>query len=423
MNQLTAADAADLSVEHPLLRSAPQLGHGLGAVASDWDAAEVWLQAITGKNRSPETLATYRFHLAKLRWYCENAGRVTPSRWSVQDVTAFRGFLEQLPVEALCAKIGKRFVADGEDGYTPFRKQPAAGSQADILRFVHAMFVAWHAMAYVRINPMGLGGAGARRKINTGRAITEDLYELVLSTMEASDMKTFTDRQKYVRDRFMLLALRELGLRASELVHATMGAFYQLSDPKSKKRYWVFLVSEASAKGGTERRVPVTRVLLDALGIYREAFGLGAHPEPQDTTALLLSPRTTEVKIGGRVLRSAADRRFFGAWGEVGTRQAVYKIFKGRFAQAAATLDGAGEFESAAALRRASPHWLRHSFAKATLLSGQTLREVASLLGHASTDTTMVYTDQDALDLIRALERESPGTVAEEDALLPLAPN
>ena len=30
------------------------------------------------------------------------------------------------------------------------------------------------------------------------------------------------------------------------------------------------------------------------------------------------------------------------------------------------------------------------------------MREVASLLGHASVDTTIIYTNQDALDLIRA---------------------
>jgi len=41
-------------------------------------------------------------------------------------------------------------------------------------------------------------------------------------------------------------------------------------------------------------------------------------------------------------------------------------------------------------LDKASPHWLRHTFAKAALLQGQSMREVAGLLGHASMDTTMV---------------------------------
>lgn len=42
------------------------------------------------------------------------------------------------------------------------------------------------------------------------------------------------------------------------------------------------------------------------------------------------------------------------------------------------------------------------------------MREVASLLGHASIDTTMIYTEQDALDLARALERQAPNNIAVE---------
>jgi len=37
------------------------------------------------------------------------------------------------------------------------------------------------------------------------------------------------------------------------------------------------------------------------------------------------------------------------------------------------------------------------------------MREVANLLGHKSMDTTMVYTNQDALDSVRAYEPENMG--------------
>lgn len=49
---------------------------------------------------------------------------------------------------------------------------------------------------------------------------------------------------------------------------------------------------------------------------------------------------------------------------------------------------------------------------------GQSMREVASLLGHASVDTTMIYMDQDALDLVRAMERTSPDAIAVERSTL-----
>ena len=185
-----------------------------------------------------------------------------------------------------------------------------------------------------------------------------------------------------------------------------MTAFYQLSDPKTKNRYWIFHVNSATAKGGKEWRVPVTRTLLKSLEDYRMAFGLSPQPGPSEKMGLLLSPHTQPMMIGAKSVRSAADRRFFGQWKELGTRQHLYAIVKDRLKATSAVLRQDGKETLANELDAASPHWLRHTFAKAALLQGQTMREVASLLGHSSVDTTMVYTDQDALDLVRSYDRE-----------------
>ncbi|WP_020655591.1 tyrosine-type recombinase/integrase [Massilia niastensis] len=68
--------------------------------------------------------------------------------------------------------------------------------------------------------------------------------------------------------------------------------------------------------------------------------------------------------------------------------------------------------EGASRLRDASSHWLRHTFAMATLLKGQEIRSVAALLGHSSVNTTMVYTGQQTLDLVRAFEEAEPHSLA-----------
>lgn len=397
-----------------LMVAAAQPDHGLGPVVDDWHAAEVWLRSVARKSRSgsDETAATYRFHLAKLRWYCEQVRRATPSRWTLQDVEAFKEFLADVPTDALCARVGRRYANPAEPGYTPFRKQPAEGSRADIERFVHALFKAWHNTGYIRINPMAIEGAGARRTINAHRAIDIDLYDLVLATMEREQFDRPSARQTNMRDRFVLVALRELGLRASEIVGSTMGAFQQMSDPKTKRRYWVFRVDASVGKGGKERWVPVTRTLLKTLEDYRVTFRLSPHPAPSDKTALLLSPYTRPMLIGGRAIRSVADRRFFTAWKELTTRQHLYAIVKARLKATSALLHSEGS-ALAEQLDKASPHWLRHTFAKAALLQGQSMREVAGLLGHASMDTTMVYTNQDALDAVRAFERDNMGPASE----------
>ena len=397
-----------------LMIAAAQPDHGLGPVVDDWHAAEVWLRSVARKSRSDssETVTTYRFHLTKLRWFCEQVRRVTPSRWTLQDVEAFKGFLADVPADALCARVGRRYANQAEPGYTPFRKQPAAGSRADIERFVHALFKAWHNTGYIRINPMAIEGAGARRTINAHRAIDVDLYELVLATMEREKFDRPSARQANMRDRFILIALRELGLRASEIVGSVMSAFQQLSDPKTKRRYWVFHVGASVAKGGKERWVPVTRTLLQAFEDYRVAFGLAPLPTSTDKTTLLLSPYTRTVLIGGKPIRSAADRRFFSAWKELTTRQHMYAIVKARLKTTSMMLHAEGS-ALANQLDQASPHWFRHTFAKAALLQGQSMREVAGLLGHASMDTTMVYTNQDALDAVRAFERDNMGPASE----------
>lgn len=331
-----------------------------------------------------------------------------------------KGFLAQLPLEALCARVptvkGKdkpgRFVRQGEPGYTPFQKQPSAGSRSDIERFVHAMFKAWRETSYIRLNPMALDGAGSRRTINAHRSVDVDVYKLVLQTIEEEQFDRSAARQTNLRDRFIFISLRELGLRASELVGSSMNAFQQISDPKTARRYWIFRVEAAVAKGGKARSVPMTGTLLKALEDYRMAVDLAPQPSLSDNGALLLSPHTRPVLIARQAVRSASDRRFFGAWKELMTRQHLYALVKARL-KATATQLRCQHPHLADQLEKASPHWLRHTFAKAALLHGQSMREVATLLGHTSMDTTMVYTDQSAIDSVRAFERDNMGVARE----------
>jgi len=387
--------------------------HILGEVADDWHAIEVWLAAVASNSRNGKTstLETYRYHLAKLRWFCENVLGRSPSQWSMQDVDAFRTFLTHVPVQFLP-------VEKGAANHTPFRSQPSPSTQCDIMRFTKSMFGALHASGYLRLNPMALMKAPAARRLDVSRALQLDVYETVLQVMDEQDQVDVTDRRQHLRDRFILVCLREAGLRATELVGATMGAFTQLADPETRRTYWVLEVSTDNAKGGKERTVPVTSLLMDALIAYRLAFGLAAYPAHGDRTPLLLSPRTKKIIMKGGTIQRASDKRFFGAWGCVGTRQGLNKIIKARLGGAAVHIEAHGDKAKADRLREASAHWLRHTFATAAVLKGQDIRVVASLLGHSSVETTMGYTRQEALDLVRSAEKVEPGALARLDSAL-----
>ena len=58
--------------------------------------------------------------------------------------------------------------------------------------------------------------------------------------------------------------------------------------------------------------------------------------------------------------------------------------------------------------RRVSPHTLRHTFATHLLRAGADIRVVQELLGHASLDTTAIYTHLDLGELRHVVERSHP---------------
>ena len=390
--------------------AAPQPVHSLGPVADDWEAINVWLAAVADNSRSGsnETLKTYRYHLAKLRWYCERELGRPPSTWTLQDVKAFRNYLAQLPASSL-RTIN---IAPGAPDYSPFQKQPGVSTQSDIMRFTKAMFSALHRTGYLRLDPMALVQAPKQRRLDKKRAVGDDLFDLVLQVMAEAPRPTQKDHQIYLRDCFIFICLRESGLRASELIGAKMDAVGLLYNPNSGNTYWAMTVKAETAKGGKQRTVPVSVAFLEAFIAYRRAFGLDPMPGPSTQQyGLVLSVRTKKREIGSRI-KSASDRRLFGEWRDVGSRQGLHGIIKGRIRDAVLLLEQAGDGASAAHLDRVSAHWLRHTFAMTSLLSGQDLRSVATSLGHASVDTTMGYTEQDAIDLIESWERETPGRVA-----------
>ncbi len=108
-------------------------------------------------------------------------------------------------------------------------------------------------------------------------------------------------------------------------------------------------------KGDKERRVPLGAPIRQALKAYLKDA----------------RPGWVRPTSGRHVLLSTRGRPF--------SRQSIWKLVKS--AALAADLDP-----------RVSPHTLRHSFATDLLRGGADLRSVQEMLGHASIDTTQIYT-------------------------------
>ncbi|WP_136515713.1 tyrosine recombinase XerC [Geomonas edaphica] len=159
-----------------------------------------------------------------------------------------------------------------------------------------------------------------------------------------------------LRDRAVLETLYSCGLRVSELTGMNVG---DLDLPGALVR--------VLGKGGKERIVPVGSCARDALAAYLEERG-----NPQSSDPLILNAR------GGRL-----------------TRRSIARIVDAHMLLIAA-------------MRKVSPHTLRHTFATHLLEGGADLRAIQELLGHASLSTTQKYTHVSIDKLMEVYDKAHP---------------
>jgi site-specific recombinase XerD len=160
-------------------------------------------------------------------------------------------------------------------------------------------------------------------------------------------------------------------------VGAAMGSIYT----EGNDRWWI----DVLGKGNKPRRLPVPPDMLDAFRTYRQAFGLLPQTGRTDRTPLVLSSRSRDL---ARI-----------------TDEAASEAIKAIFADAALVADGRGDPDTAATLRQASAHWLRHSMLTNHANNGVQLKTLQDTAGHANIATTAAYlhkTDNERYDEIIA---------------------
>lgn len=171
------------------------------------------------------------------------------------------------------------------------------------------------------------------------------------------------DEPVALRDRAMLELLYAAGLRITELVTL------DVDDVDLEAR-----TVRCLGKGSRERLVPFGRPARAAL----EAWIVRGRPAHAPDGPQLLCNRR-----GGRL-----------------TRQGGWKIIKKRA-------------EAVGLAARVSPHTLRHSFATHFLDGGGDVRVVQELLGHASVNTTQIYTLVSRARLRAVYEQAHPRALAD----------
>jgi integrase/recombinase XerD len=167
------------------------------------------------------------------------------------------------------------------------------------------------------------------------------------------------DASRTARNRITLLLLYGLGCRVSELIGLNLQDYNETAA-------WLSVIG----KGNKERAVPLTEHLARELKAYLET----ARPNlgRESTPAILINDR------GHRPSRVDVWR-WLAAW------------------SAKAGFD-----------EPVNPHRFRHGCATALLEAGADLRSIQMLLGHASIQTTQIYTSVTAKNLTETVEQHHP---------------
>ncbi|AEA65581.1 site-specific integrase [Burkholderia gladioli] len=346
---------------------------------TDLQAVNAWI-AIRGA-RSAQTQRAYRREAERLLLWAIVAKGKPLSSLNTLDVAEY---LEQFLANPQPAErwIGRGGVERFDPAWRPFAGPLSARSRDTARRILTAMGAWLVRQQYLRVNPFEGLAAAAPVPIDTaGRTLTHAQWRYVLQTVwqpepvlgaepDRSDAAR-ADRIRRQRDAFVLLLAYATGMRRAELAAATTGDLSRKALDGALEDAYVLRVD---GKGRRRREVPMPARLMDLLRAE-----LRARAEP---LSLETAPADTPL-VAHLVTGAALHPNTIGA------------LFKGIFARAAERL--APSYPGAAAdLQRASTHWLRHTFANHGLDAGADIRDMQSLLGHASLATTTHYAKGDA---------------------------
>jgi site-specific recombinase XerD len=355
---------ADLDGRHGTNRATD--GRAQIAADNDIDAIKAWLARFVD---TKTTFDNYRKEAERLLLWCAIEREKPLSSISHEDWLCYKEFLSNpQPAFRWVTAEGRKFPRS-DAHWRPFAGPLAPASRRQAAVILNALF-SWLVNAgYLAGNPLALSRERKKRSATrVTRYLDDDIWAGVKATIDVLPRETSREREHYFRLRWLFTLLYICGLRISEVIGTSMGAFFHRRDKLGDDRWWL----EVLGKGDKLRIVPATSELMVELGRYRRELGMAPYPVPGETAPLLLP-------IGGK------HRKL--------TRGGVHAIVKQVFERTVNSFRERGpDFESdAIRIQQASAHWLRHTAGSHMTNSAVDLRHVRDNLGHESISTTNTY--------------------------------
>jgi site-specific recombinase XerD len=348
--------------------------HADDAITEATTDIELAREFIAHGELSAKSIQNTQKELFRFLTWCREEARKTLGQLNVADLNAYKEFLKNPPPEWVSTTKWPRT----DPRYRPFTGPLSDPSRRQAMISVKGLLGFAEQTGYLRRNPAALvRNVRAPSASRITRYLTQDAIALAVDTVATRPAASPAAVKRRERDRFLLVAFAHTGARLNEIVGAAMGSIYT----EGNDRWWLDVVG----KGNKPRRLPVPPDMLDAFRRYRQAFDLAPQTSRTDRTPLVLSSRT-------RGLARITD-------------EAASEAIKAVFADAAQVADARGDADTAATLRQASAHWLRHSMLTNHANNGVQLKTLQDTAGHANIATTAAYlhkTDNERYDEIMA---------------------
>ncbi|WP_420890734.1 tyrosine-type recombinase/integrase [Cupriavidus metallidurans] len=322
----------------------------LGAV-DDAQALALFLRDRTG--RSSHTLRAYGAELRRLMRWCGTHGFGPLSDLTRQQLLAYRHTLEH-----------------GSPGTADTSPPLSEATRTRALAVVASLYGYWYSTGYLHANPAAGLSAGSRAR--SGFVPTRLIPSALLDACDAwLDANSAGDLLPALRQRAIWALYRYAGVRLAELAWSAETALPRL-EAEAPGRWTLYVCG----KGRKVRAIPLPAQCMVVLRAYRRARGLPPEPSAHETLPVI-----------------------HGSKGEALQQTGLYREIKAIFAVVADGLQ-AREPAQAMLLRAASPHWLRHAYARTLVVDHQVpLPAAQALLGHASVQTTAAYAKTDLTQL------------------------
>lgn len=352
---------AELNGENGTFRS-PQASCVLNA-SKDYEAVQAWL--IT--HESAATQRAYRKEAERLILWAVIERKRPLSSLATEDALAYREFLRRPGPQVRW--VGPSRPRESAE-WRPFTGDLSNRSVSYAFSVIRALFRWLMEHRYLMANPFaGVKVRGVKRKapFDTKKAFSQSEWEVLWFLSEQLETAHGWSSAAAQRLRFVLNFCYATGLRVGEFIHGHLGDIAA----DAQGHLWL----EVVGKGSTAARVALPPLATNALNEYLMHRGL-------PTTRSKWNPATP---ILGRLQADHASGLSAGR---------VWTVIRRFFSLAAELVDPEAP-ATAAKLRAASPHWMRHTHATHALQRGVELSVVRDNLRHASIATTSTYVHAD----------------------------